>query len=73
MSAFMCMQLIILGEADCAQEYAVLFLGFAETVKCLQAANSRAADKICWRWLMIIIYLIFFWGVCVQHSICAGI
>lgn len=32
MSAFMCMQLVVLEEAGCAQEYAVLFLGFAGTV-----------------------------------------
>lgn len=31
MSLFMCMQLVVLGEADCAQEYAALFLGFAGT------------------------------------------
>lgn len=58
MSAFMCMQLVVLEEAGCVQEYAVLFLGFAGTVWCLQAANSRATDKMCGRWLMIIIYLI---------------
>lgn len=31
MSLFMCMQLVVLGGADCAQEYAALFLGFAGT------------------------------------------
>lgn len=29
MYLFMCMHLVVLGEADCAQEYAALFLGFA--------------------------------------------
>lgn len=36
----------------------MLFLGFAGAVECLQAANSRATDKMCGRWLMLIIYLI---------------
>lgn len=55
MSLYMCTQLV-LGEADCAQEYAALFLGFAGT-ECLRAANCRATDKMCRRWLLII------WGV----------
>lgn len=60
MSLFMCMQLVLLGGADCAQEYAALFLGFAGTGTFCKLQIAGLADKGCRRWLLIIISLIFF-------------
>lgn len=65
LSAFLYIHIVVPGEAVCAQAYAVGFVGI---VKCLQTANSKLADEMCERWVMIIVIFLFL----VQHRCCAG-